>query len=85
MISAHPDTDLRPRYQKLLADSQDAVAMKGIEDAALGRSYPVEWTRLVALLLFDAQLRMAWSPELADFRSISISVRTKEEHTPLRH
>ena len=40
----------------LLADPADAATQKVISGAAYERNYPAEWTRLVALLLFDAEL-----------------------------
>jgi hypothetical protein len=44
---------------RLLANPQDASTQKAINEAAYERNYPAEWTRLTALLLFDAELRMA--------------------------
>jgi hypothetical protein len=42
-----------------LVDPADADAAREIEQLAGARNYPVEWTRLTALLLHSAQLRLA--------------------------
>jgi hypothetical protein len=42
-----------------LVDPADADAARQIDQLALERNYPVEWTRLVAMLLDSAQLRLA--------------------------
>lgn len=43
----------------ILADPKDAATQKTIADNAYERNYPAEWIRLAALLLYDAELRMA--------------------------
>jgi hypothetical protein len=43
----------------LLADPKDSATQKAIADFAHERNFPAEWTRLAALLLYDAELRMA--------------------------
>jgi hypothetical protein len=44
---------------RLLADASDTATQKAIDAAAYERNYPAEWTRLAALLLYDAELRLA--------------------------
>ena len=44
---------------RLLANPADAATQKAISEAAYERNFPAEWTRLTALILFDAELRMA--------------------------
>ncbi|HEV8059670.1 MAG TPA: hypothetical protein VGP68_07345, partial [Gemmataceae bacterium] len=44
---------------RLLAGPADSATQKAIAEAAYERNYPAEWTRLTALLLYDAELRMA--------------------------
>jgi hypothetical protein len=54
-LAANGDTEAA---RQLVAE-QDAVTLKRIEEGRYGCNYPVEWTRLVALLLHSAQLRLA--------------------------
>jgi hypothetical protein len=42
-----------------IVDKNDAATRARIESFRLGRNYPVEWTRLVALYLDDAHIRLA--------------------------
>jgi hypothetical protein len=44
---------------RLLADPDNKEIRAGIDACRLGRNYPVEWTRLVALRLYAAQLHLA--------------------------
>ncbi len=44
---------------KLLVDPADTATQQAIASAAYEKNYPAEWTRLSALLLYDAELRMA--------------------------
>src|SRR5262245_23932635 len=42
-----------------LADPKDAAVLKRIDACGFERNYPVEWTRLVALLVHAAEFRLA--------------------------
>ncbi len=44
---------------KKLADPADAALLNQLEQLRYERNYPVEWTRLVALFLFDAELKLS--------------------------
>ena len=45
----------------LLCDPADTAVVKQIESLRPGRNYPVEWTRLIAVAQFVAELRLAGS------------------------
>lgn len=54
-LARYGDTEAARR----LADLSDPETLKRIEELACERNYPVEWTRLVAYLLHNAQVRLA--------------------------
>jgi hypothetical protein len=54
-LARHGDTEAALK----LVDPTDREAVRQIEAARYERNYPVEWTRLVGLLLYAAQLRLA--------------------------
>jgi hypothetical protein len=54
-LARHGDVEAARR----LVEPEDAVALKQIEGHYCAQNYPLEWTRLAAMLLHTAQLRLA--------------------------
>ena len=52
-----------------LVDPADTDALRRIEEMAGFKNYPVEWTRLVALLLHNAQLQLVTEEQFKSTRA----------------
>jgi hypothetical protein len=55
LLARYGDLEAARRF----VGAEDGVTLRQVETSVYERSYPVEWTRLVALLFHEAQLRLA--------------------------